>query len=142
VLILTLFACGAPPPDGLGPTPEGTLRACPGSPNCVHTGNRDPEGTEPILLRTDLDPGEAMVALRGIVQAMPRTTVVTLTDDYLHAEVRTRVFRFIDDLELLLAPDRELIVRSAARLGKRDFGVNARRVRALRAALAGAGLLR
>jgi uncharacterized protein (DUF1499 family) len=54
---------------------------------------------------------------------------------------RSRLFRFIDDLELLLAEDRELVVRSASRLGSGDLGVNARRLERLRAALGEAGLL-
>ena len=49
--------------------------------------------------------------------------------------------RFIDDMDLLLAEDHELVVRSASRLGRRDLGVNGRRVERLRAALAEAGLL-
>jgi len=44
-------------------------------------------------------------------------------------------------VEVLLAEDGELIVRSASRLGEGDLGVNARRLERLRNALAEAGLL-
>jgi uncharacterized protein (DUF1499 family) len=51
------------------------------------------------------------------------------------------MFCFIEDLELLLAEDRELVVRSASRLGHGDLDVNGRRVQRLRAALSEADLL-
>jgi uncharacterized protein (DUF1499 family) len=51
---------------------------------------------------------------------------------YLHAEVRSLVFRFVDDLEFLLQPDGLIQVRSAARSGYSDLGVNRRRVERIR----------
>ena len=55
----------------------------------------------------------------------PRTAVVTVTDRYLHAEARSLLFRFTDDLEFLLQPDVGRIdVRSASRVGHSDLGVN------------------
>lgn len=51
---------------------------------------------------------------------------------YLRAECRT-VLGFVDDLELLAVPDERVIhVRSASRLGYRDFEVNRKRVERLR----------
>lgn len=44
---------------------------------------------------------------------------------------------FVDDVEFLLdAGARVIHVRSASRLGRRDFGVNRARIEALRAAVA------
>ena len=55
------------------------------------------------------------------------------TDTYLKAECTTMVFRFVDDLELLVDTDEEVIhVRSASRIGTWDLGVNRRRVESLR----------
>ena len=141
-MAVLIAACGGQPPETLGLLPDGTLPPCPDTPNCVHTGVRHPEGTEPIFLRTESALGEVMSELRRVVEAMPRTTVITATDDYLHAEARSRLFRFVDDLELVVADDRELIVRSASRLGRSDLGVNGRRLLQLREALGEAGLLR
>ncbi len=46
------------------------------------------------------------------------------------------MFGFVDDLELELRAEAGLVaVRSAARLGRYDFGVNRRRVEALRRTL-------
>jgi hypothetical protein len=65
------------------------------------------------------------------------------TDDYLHAECSSAFFGFVDDLELHLRPSQNLIaVRSAARLGHGDFGVNRRRVENLRSLLINQGMVR
>jgi uncharacterized protein (DUF1499 family) len=63
------------------------------------------------------------------------------SDDYLHAECRSAVFGFVDDLELhLRRQSNSIAVRSASRLGYRDFGVNRKRVERLRAVLAAQGV--
>ena len=68
---------------------------------------------------------------------MPRASLVTATDDYLHAVCRTRL-GFTDDLECQLCrPAGVIHVRSASRLGYYDFGANRTRVEALRRALGG-----
>jgi uncharacterized protein (DUF1499 family) len=139
-LVVALGACDGEPPDNLGPRPTG-LAPCLTTPSCVHTGMRHPKGTAGIFLRADIPPGDQMARIREIVDAMPRSTVVTAADLYIHAEFRSRIFRLVDDLEVLLAPNRELIVRSASRRGS-DLGVNAARVAELRQRLSEAGLLR
>lgn len=135
----SLLGCGAPVPDGLGPR-DGTLAPCPDTPNCVHTGNRHPEGTEGIDL-ADTE-GDVTARLREVVEAMPRVEVVETSPGYIHAEATSRIFRFVDDLELLVAPDGELVVRSASRVGRSDLGANEDRVQRLRERLREAGLIR
>jgi uncharacterized protein (DUF1499 family) len=74
---------------------------------------------------------------------LPRTRIVKETEDYLHAECRSALFRFVDDLELQLRPSESIIaVRSASRLGYSDLGVNRRRVEGLRESLTRLGVLR
>jgi len=52
---------------------------------------------------------------------------------YLHAIFVSRLFRFVDDLELRLDEGAGVIqVRSASRVGHSDFGVNRKRVERLR----------
>ncbi len=80
--------------------------------------------------------------LLEVVETMPRTRVISSTDIYIHAEVRSKVFRFIDDLELFIQPDRELVVRSASRIGSGDMGVNLARVEELRRLLVEAEAIR
>lgn len=139
--ILGFAACGAPRPDSLGER-DGTLGPCPGTPNCVQTGLRHPSGTVGLYLDGSIYRDDLMPRLRAVVEAIPRTRIVTVTDRYIYAEVTSRVFRFVDDLELLIAMDGELIVRSASRVGNGDLGVNAKRVEQLRDALIEAGLIR
>ncbi len=82
------------------------------------------------------DPAQALRRLRDIVAAMPRTEIVTATDTRLHAVCSTRS-GFRDDLEFQHSREDGVIhVRSASRVGLFDFGVNRRRVEAVRRALA------
>lgn len=76
---------------------------------------------------------EAMRQLAELVRNTPGATVITQTPSYLYAEMRTRWLKFTDDLEFLLDEPAGLIhVRSASRLGQRDFGANRKRVELLR----------
>lgn len=94
----------------------------------------------PFALR--VAPAEAWEALRLAVSALPRTEIVSDSGQYLHAECRSALFRFVDDLELLLRPDEGTIaVRSASRLGSSDLGVNRSRVETLRQSLVSAGVV-
>jgi uncharacterized protein (DUF1499 family) len=128
-------------PEELGVV-DGTLGRCPDTPNCVHTGLRHPDGTKALYLAAGLDRGDVMRRLRAVVESSPRARVVTATDRYLHAEVTSLLFRFVDDLELFITDEDELVVRSASRIGRSDLGANGRRVEQLRTALAEAQLLR
>lgn len=139
-LVAIVSACSGNVPEGLGVT-QGTLTPCPGTPNCVHTGLRYPAGTKGIYLAGRIPPDELMPRLVSVVESMPRTTIVEQSDMYLRAEVRSLIFRFVDDLELYVTPELELVVRSASRVGKGDMGVNAERVEELRSRLQEAELL-
>ena len=70
--------------------------------------------------------------LLGIASQLPRTKVLEQTNNYWHAVVRSLVFRFPDDLEILQIPNQKVIqVRSASRIGVSDLGVNKNRVSSL-----------
>lgn len=57
-------------------------------------------------------------------------------EGYLHATATSRIFGFVDDLELHAAPQAGVIeARSVSRLGDSDLGVNAKRLARLRQAL-------
>lgn len=76
----------------------------------------------------------AMDTLGGIVRSLPRSTVKSATATCLHAEFRSAVFGFVDDAEFLAdEPAGVIQVRSAARVGLNDFGVNRRRIETIRA---------
>lgn len=88
------------------------------------------------------DIGDLWLQVEEAVASLPRTVIFTLRPGYLHAESTSRIFRFVDDLEVYLdAPRGELVVRSASRVGRSDMGVNGERVEALRAAFRERGLL-
>jgi len=73
-------------------------------------------------------------AVRAL-NAMPRWTVVSsrLEQGDIRAEARTRLLRFVDDVVVRVTEQgggTSVHVRSASRLGRGDFGQNARNVRA------------
>jgi uncharacterized protein (DUF1499 family) len=81
------------------------------------------------------DPQAAFARLRTVMAGWPGATIVEERPGYLHVECRTRWMGFVDDVEFLLDPGAGLIhVRSASRIGRRDFGTNRARVEAIRAA--------
>jgi uncharacterized protein (DUF1499 family) len=132
-LLLGGMSAMARRPDNLGPR-DGRLAVCPASPNCVCSqAADDAHAIEPLHFSDD--PAAAMRRLRTMLETMPRTTVVTVRDDYLHAECRSLLFRFTDDVEFLLDPETRVIhCRSASRVGYSDLGVNRQRIESIRAA--------
>jgi len=80
--------------------------------------------------------GDAVVAmnrLRDVLKAWPGATIVEDRPEYIAVEFETRWLRFVDDAEFLLDPaERVIDVRSQSRLGSNDFGVNRKRIEALR----------
>ena len=67
--------------------------------------------------------------LVGIASSLPRVSEVESSQNYWHGIVRSLIFRFPDDLEILRIDSRNLIqVRSASRIGLSDLGVNQKRV--------------
>lgn len=126
------------PPAGLG-VRDGRLAPPPRTPNGV--ASEPPAGSHAIAaLRFTGDADAAFARLRRIVESLPRARVVTVRDDYLHAEFRSRCLGFVDDAEFLLDRDAGKIqLRSAARLGYSDFGVNRARIEALRRRFAAGG---
>ena len=86
------------------------------------------------LLRGDA--AATLAQLQAVVGAMPGASVVQSGPDYLYARFTTRWLKFVDDVEFWVDPAGVVQVRSASRLGRKDFGVNRARVEAIRAALA------
>jgi len=118
---------------------DGKLAPCPRTPNCV-SSQADPRDkthyVAPIRFRGT--PVQAMAAVRAAIERMPRATVVVHDPDYLYAEFRSRLMGFVDDVEFTYDDKVGVIqVRSASRLGRSDFGVNRRRIEAIRALIRG-----
>lgn len=80
---------------------------------------------------------ETLERIRRVVEAMEGAKVVQATSGYLRVEFTTRQMKFVDDAEFWFDPQAGVVqIRSASRLGRKDFGVNRERVEAIRARLA------
>jgi len=90
---------------------------------------------EPFTPRAGETGADALERLTALLSQQPGTHITHQSDGYVHAEATTRWLRFVDDIELWHDPATGLVhVRSASRLGRKDFGVNRTRTEALRAA--------
>ena len=70
--------------------------------------------------------------VKSIIENSPRTKIVESDGDYLHAEVTSRIMKYVDDLEISFSPEENnLLIRSESRVGDGDFGVNRKRVDSL-----------
>jgi uncharacterized protein (DUF1499 family) len=124
-------------PDGLGLS-GGKLAPCRPTPNCV--SSQAPDGEHFIEpLRFAGTSAGAMAALQKTLESMERARIIRADPGYLYAEFTSRWLGFVDDVEFALDEGARVIhVRSASRLGRRDFGVNRGRIEAVRARLSGA----
>jgi uncharacterized protein (DUF1499 family) len=141
MLLLATAGCAAHGGRDLTLTTEDRLQPCPASPNCVCSDDADP-GHQIPPLAIQGDPAAAWSALIDQLQTAPSYTIVEQNDGYLRAEARTRILRFVDDVEFHLRPDQgEIAMRSASRVGYSDLGTNRRRLETLRQALAERGVV-
>lgn len=132
--ILILTGCLSKPPKNLG-IRDGRLSSCPDSPNCVSTTATDEEhAIEPIIYSGTIE--EAREKILEVVKQMERTTVITAEESYIHVEYRTKIMRYVDDVEFLIDDGTEgtktIHFRSASRVGYSDMGVNRARMEEFR----------
>ena len=109
------------------------ISPCPNSPNCVSSQSSDSAHyIEPLRYTGNL--ADARQKLINLLQTSKRFRLISVETDYIHAEFRSLIFNFVDDVEFYFSSDARIIdVRSASRTGYYDFGVNRRRVERLRA---------
>ncbi len=131
ILSLSLLSLTGRRPANLG-VHDGHLTPCPTSPNCVSTqADDDQHRIEPIA--SSLPAEDSLDCLRQVLAEMPRVTIITERPDYLHAEFRSALFRFVDDVEFFIVPNEQTIhFRSASRVGHGDLGVNRSRMELIR----------
>ena len=108
------------------------LPPCRDSPNCVSSQAQDAKHyIEPYKINGS--PEEAWNELKKVLNSQSRIVITHETADTLHAEATSLVFQFVDDINVILDKDTNTIhVRSASRTGHSDFGVNRKRIEALR----------
>ena len=133
VLALLLFRLFSRRPTHLG-VRDGRLAHCPPTPNCVCTHEAGPrQRIDPLTFTGSTV--EAVARLKLVLALIPRVRIISEADGYLHAEFRSLLFRFVDDVEFLIDDTEKVIhFRSASRAGRSDFGVNRRRMEAIRRA--------
>ncbi len=108
--------------------PQRTLAPCPDSPNCVSTEATRESQRMPTVPFSDT-PAQALVRARAAVLAESRTEIVSEEDGWIKAESKSLIFRFTDDVDVLVDNNARVFrFRSASRLGKSDLGVNRKRM--------------
>jgi uncharacterized protein (DUF1499 family) len=126
--LMSLFCCVVVEPAFSGETREGGLEPCPASPNCISTLSNDPDKYMNPLPCADSSVQSRQILL-SIIKTMPRSKIVMEEGNYIHAEFRSLIFRFVDDVEFLLDEKEKVIhFRSASRTGYSDLGVNRKRM--------------
>lgn len=121
----SLLHLEGPVPEDLG-VREGALAPCASPAHCARA-------TWPSA-----DPAAALGQLAEAAASLEGTRIVERTPTYLHATATSRLFGFVDDLELYAdTSGGQIQARSISRLGDSDLGVNARRLETLHAALGG-----
>ena len=92
-----------------------------------------------LIEKTLINVDQKFVQLINLAEGIPRTTVIESRRNYWRGVCRSLIFRFPDDLEILKLTERNFLdrskgiiqIRSAARFGQSDLGVNLRRVKYL-----------
>ncbi len=110
--------------------PKDTLMDCPDSPNCVYSqASRPDQKIEPLSIGNE----NAQQSWGRLIAIIKQQGGEIMFNDghYCHAVFTSTLFRFKDDLELLLDQS-QIQIRSASRAGKSDLGVNRKRVEEIR----------
>lgn len=110
---------------------DGILSPCPISPNCVCSKlpQSDSHYIEPLVPTASTL--SIFPMLVDYVQQLPNAELEEKASHYVRVSIRSMFLGFTDDLELFFAGDK-IHVRSASRTGWYDFGVNRRRIEAIR----------
>jgi uncharacterized protein (DUF1499 family) len=120
-------SCSGKLPGSIG-VKEGKLAQCPDKPNCVSSMTEDKSHyIEPFNYTGSS--GKVKSVILELVKSQDRTKIITDSENYIHAEFRSKLFRFVDDVEFLIDDRTKTVhVRSASRTGYSDMGVNRKRV--------------
>jgi uncharacterized protein (DUF1499 family) len=128
---LSLLACHSQPQTAQGNSLNRAEMLCPSTPNCVSSDAAREDAdhwTPPLELAMPAD--QAWPLIVAELESMPRTQIISRTQNEVHAEVKSAMFGFVDDVVLSLDGN-QLMLYSASRLGYSDLGVNRRRVNLL-----------
>lgn len=117
---------------------EGRLAPCPNKPNCVSSQAASDKQHYIEALTYSGEPAQARERLERAIAGMKRARVVLREPNYWRAEFTSALWRFVDDVEFLFDDNaRRIDIRSAARVGYSDLGVNRRRMEEIRRRFSG-----
>lgn len=132
VVCMFIGGCSGRIPENMGVDDGGNFVRCPDSPNCV--SSTEPGSSKyiaPILYSTDRQTARSV--LQEVLAEQGGATLKTETEVYIHAEFRSALFGFVDDVEFYFPEEvQHIAIRSASRLGYWDLGANRRRMEQLR----------
>lgn len=131
LISLGLFLhCTGTRPDDIGIKENGKLLPCPQSPNCVNSQvdvEDEVHYIKPLEYSGSLK--GAKLVLEQVIADQERSKIIENSENYIYAEFTSKIMRYVDDVEFTFDDKNKLIhVRSASRLGKKDFGVNRERI--------------
>lgn len=110
---------------------RGQFLPCPETPNCVSSQAPVSDTVHyEAPLPYSIGSKAVIPLVANLVKEGPRSDIITQTDRYIHATYKSAIFRFVDDVEFLVDPKTKVLhMRSLARMGTGDLGVNRRRIR-------------
>jgi len=111
------------------------IAPCPDTSNCVSTeATRAPQRVATVPF-TDA-PEQALARAKAALLAEPRSRLTASVGNALHGECKSRIFRFVDDVDIVVDSAAGVFrFRSASRIGRSDLGVNAKRIARIAARL-------
>jgi uncharacterized protein (DUF1499 family) len=117
-----LIGCSGSKPGSIGQFID-----CPDKPNCISSKSMfSTQMLSPLKYKgTKL---EAKETLLKVLKSMPRTRVSKNTENFLHIEFTSKIFRFVDDVEFYFDKPEIIHFRSASRVGHSDMGINRERM--------------
>jgi uncharacterized protein (DUF1499 family) len=117
-LLILLTGCSGSKPGSIGQFID-----CPDKPNCISSKSMiNAHMLSPLKYKgTKL---EAKETLLKVLESMPRIRVPTNTENFLHIEFTSKIFRFVDDVEFYFDEPEMIHFRSASRVGHSDMGIN------------------
>ena len=116
---------------GKAPTTIGQFSICPGTPNCVSTKNINTKNyILPIYYKGSRDKAKRFLLLA--IKPIKSVSIKKELDQFIHIEVTSRIFGFVDDVEFYLNEPGIIHFRSASRIGYSDLGVNRERMETIR----------
>ena len=116
---------------GKAPTSIGQFAVCPETPNCVSTKNINTKSyIPPIYYKGSLDSAKRFLLLA--IKPIKSVSIKKELEQFIHVEVTSKIFGFVDDVEFYLNEPEIIHFRSASRIGYSDLGVNRERMETIR----------